>query len=94
MESHLWTASCNNELLEQLRAVQFPEKLIPRVISNALKGKQLPIYGDGRQIRDWLYVDDHARAILEVATRASKNQTYNIGGHNEKTNIEVVEVNL
>lgn len=69
----------------------FPEKLIPHVILNALQGKPLPIYGDGSQIRDWLYVDDHARALYKVATEGSIGETYNIGGHNEKTNLEVVK---
>lgn len=69
----------------------FPEKLIPLVILNALEGKPLPIYGDGSQIRDWLYVEDHARALVLVATQGEVGQTYNIGGHNEKQNIEVVQ---
>lgn len=68
----------------------FPEKLIPHIILNALAGKELPIYGDGQQIRDWLYVDDHARALLKVATEGAVGETYNIGGHNEKANLEVV----
>lgn len=68
----------------------FPEKLIPLVILNALSAKPLPIYGDGSQIRDWLYVEDHARALYKVITKAGAGQTYNIGGHNEVTNIEVV----
>ena len=68
----------------------FPEKLIPLTILNALKGKPLPIYGDGKQIRDWLFVEDHARALLLVATTGKTGETYNIGGHNEKQNIEVV----
>ena len=68
----------------------FPEKLIPHVILNALMGKPLPIYGDGSQIRDWLYVEDHAKALLIVVTEGKVGETYNIGGHNEKTNIEVV----
>jgi dTDP-glucose 4,6-dehydratase len=68
----------------------FPEKLIPHVILNALAGKELPVYGDGKQIRDWLYVEDHARALVEVVTRGKVGETYNIGGHNEKQNIEVV----
>lgn len=68
----------------------FPEKLIPLVILNALEGKPLPIYGKGDQIRDWLYVEDHARALYKVATEGAVGQTYNIGGHNEKTNLEVV----
>lgn len=69
----------------------FPEKLIPHIILNALEGRALPVYGDGSQIRDWLYVDDHARALVEVVTRGNIGETYNIGGHNEKRNIEVVE---
>ena len=70
----------------------FPEKLIPLVILNALDGKPIPIYGAGDQIRDWLYVDDHARALYKVVTEGGVGQTYNIGGHNEKTNIEVVSL--
>ena len=69
----------------------FPEKLIPLIILNALKGKALPIYGNGQQIRDWLFVEDHARALCTVLTKANVGGTYNIGGHNEKQNIEVVE---
>ncbi|MNO44327.1 dTDP-glucose 4,6-dehydratase 2 [compost metagenome] len=69
----------------------FPEKLIPHMILNALAGKPLPVYGDGSQIRDWLYVEDHARALVEVVTRGVVGETYNIGGHNEKRNLEVVE---
>lgn len=69
----------------------FPEKLIPLVILNALEGKPLPIYGKGDQIRDWLFVEDHARALVVVATQGEIAETYNIGGHNEKQNIEVVE---
>jgi dTDP-glucose 4,6-dehydratase len=69
----------------------FPEKLIPHIILNALSGKSLPVYGDGSQIRDWLYVEDHARALYKVVTEGKVGETYNIGGHNEKKNIEVVE---
>ena len=69
----------------------FPEKLIPHVILNAIHGKSLPIYGDGMQIRDWLYVDDHAEALIKVITEGGVGETYNIGGHNEKTNLKVVE---
>jgi len=69
----------------------FPEKLIPHIILNAIQGKSLPVYGDGGQIRDWLYVEDHARALIEVATKGQIGETYNIGGHNEKRNLEVVE---
>lgn len=68
----------------------FPEKLIPLVILNALEGKALPIYGKGDQIRDWLYVEDHARALYTVVTRGKVGETYNIGGHNEKKNLDVV----
>lgn len=68
----------------------FPEKLIPLVILNALEGKSLPIYGKGNQIRDWLFVEDHARALYKVVTEGAVGETYNIGGHNEKQNIEVV----
>lgn len=70
----------------------FPEKLIPLVILNALDGKDLPIYGKGNQVRDWLYVEDHARALILVATTGKVGETYNIGGHNEKQNLEVVEM--
>ena len=70
---------------------QFPEKLIPLCILNALKGKSLPIYGDGKQIRDWLYVKDHCTAIREVLKQGHIGETYNVGGWNEKTNLEVVQ---
>jgi len=73
-------------------AYHFPEKLIPLVILNALEGKELPIYGKGNQIRDWLFVEDHARALILVATQGKIGETYNIGGHNEKQNIEVVKI--
>ena len=69
----------------------FPEKLIPLVILNALAGKDLPVYGKGNQIRDWLYVEDHARALVVVALNGEIGETYNIGGHNEKQNIDVVK---
>lgn len=69
----------------------FPEKLIPHVILNAIHGRPLPVYGDGGQIRDWLYVEDHAKALLKVLTEGKIDETYNIGGNNEKTNLEVVE---
>lgn len=68
----------------------FPEKLIPLMILNAISGKKLPVYGNGMQIRDWLFVEDHARALYKVVTEGVVGETYNIGGHNEKTNIEVV----
>ncbi|MBV4396256.1 dTDP-glucose 4,6-dehydratase [Advenella alkanexedens] len=69
----------------------FPEKLIPLIILNALSGKSLPVYGKGEQIRDWLYVEDHAEALYSVMTQAQTGKTYNIGGHNERKNIEVVK---
>lgn len=70
---------------------QFPEKLIPLIIHNALAGKALPVYGDGKNVRDWLYVGDHCRAILRVLAAGRLGETYNIGGNNEKQNIEVVQ---
>ncbi|MDO4247974.1 MAG: dTDP-glucose 4,6-dehydratase [Neisseria sp.] len=69
----------------------FPEKLIPLMILNSLAGKPLPVYGEGNQIRDWLFVEDHARALWAVFTKAANGETYNIGGHNERKNIEVVK---
>ena len=81
------TTNCSNNY----GPYQFPEKLIPLVIHNALKGKPLPVYGDGKQIRDWLYVEDHCDAIRVVLERGRLGETYNIGGNNEKTNISVVE---
>jgi len=71
---------------------QFPEKLIPLIILNALNHRPLPIYGDGKQIRDWLYVEDHCKAVYRVLSKGCLGETYNIGGLNEKTNIEVVEI--
>ncbi|MBT9288990.1 dTDP-glucose 4,6-dehydratase [Prosthecodimorpha staleyi] len=68
----------------------FPEKLIPLIILNALDGKPLPVYGDGRQVRDWLYVEDHARALVAILTKGRPGRKYNVGGGNERTNIEVV----
>ncbi|ENG8267264.1 dTDP-glucose 4,6-dehydratase [Salmonella enterica] len=68
----------------------FPEKLIPLMILNALAGKPLPVYGNGQQIRDWLYVEDHARALYHVVTNSAVGETYNIGGHNERKNLDVV----
>ncbi|UFQ97562.1 dTDP-glucose 4,6-dehydratase [Pseudomonas wenzhouensis] len=69
----------------------FPEKLIPLMILNALAGKPLPVYGNGQQVRDWLYVEDHARALLQVVTNGKVGETYNIGGHNEQKNLDVVK---
>jgi len=68
-----------------------PEKLIPLVILNALEGRSLPVYGDGRNIRDWLYVEDHARALVTIVEKGRVGQTYNVGGRNERTNLKVVE---
>ena len=70
---------------------QFPEKLIPLMINNALQGKKLPVYGDGKNVRDWLYVEDHAKAIDMVLEKGKLFETYNVGGHNEKQNIEIVQ---
>lgn len=71
---------------------QFPEKLIPLIINNALQGKKLPVYGDGRNVRDWLYVKDHAKAIDMVQEKGKLFESYNIGGHNEKQNIEIIHI--
>ena len=71
---------------------QFPEKLIPLIINNALQGKKLPVYGDGKNVRDWLYVMDHAKAIDMVQEKGRLFETYNVGGHNEKQNIQIVEI--
>lgn len=71
---------------------QYPEKLIPLMINRAIKGQKLPVYGDGKQIRDWLYVEDHAKALFKIATDGEIGETYNIGGNNTKTNIEVIEL--
>ncbi|WP_417909438.1 dTDP-glucose 4,6-dehydratase [Candidatus Electronema sp. PJ] len=71
---------------------QFPEKLIPLVLNNGLHGKELPVYGDGGNVRDWLYVQDHCEAIVRVLEQGRIGQSYNIGGHNEKTNLQVVEL--
>ena len=81
------TTNCSNNY----GPYQFPEKLIPLMILNALAGKALPVYGDGMQVRDWLYVEDHCRAILTVLATGKCGETYNIGGHNEMPNIRIVE---
>ncbi|QTD89021.1 dTDP-glucose 4,6-dehydratase [Burkholderia anthina] len=80
------TTNCSNNY----GPYQFPEKLIPLMIANALAGKSLPVYGDGQNVRDWLYVGDHCSAIREVLARGELGETYNVGGWNEKTNLEVV----
>src|ERR671916_1228456 len=81
------TTNCSNNY----GPYHFPEKLIPLMILTALRGGSLPIYGDGRQVRDWLYVKDHCRAVLTVLESGRPGETYNVGGHNERTNLEVVE---
>jgi dTDP-glucose 4,6-dehydratase len=81
------TTNCSNNY----GPYHFPEKLIPLIILNALSGKALPIYGDGRQVRDWLYVEDHCRAIIRVLEAGRVGETYNIGGHSEKENLDVVK---
>lgn len=81
------TTNCSNNYGPR----QFPEKLIPLVIQHALRGKALPVYGDGRQIRDWLHVDDHCRALYSVLDRGRPGETYNVGGRSERTNMEVVK---
>ena len=81
------TTNCSNNY----GPYHFPEKLIPLMIVNALAGKPLPVYGDGQQVRDWLYVKDHASAIREVLARGRLGETYNVGGWNEKPNIEIVQ---
>jgi dTDP-glucose 4,6-dehydratase len=80
------TTNCSNNY----GPLHFPEKLIPLVIHNALRGQQLPIYGDGQQIRDWLYVKDHCSAIRRVLEAGRPGETYNIGGWNERANLDVV----
>ena len=70
----------------------FPEKLIPLIIKNILEGKHLPVYGDGSNVRDWLYVEDHCKAIDLVVREGKEGEVYNVGGHNEKTNIEIVKI--
>ena len=81
------TTNCSNNY----GPYQFPEKLIPLMITSALRGEPLPVYGDGRQIRDWLYVKDHCRAIMRVLEAGTVGEVYNVGGHNERTNLEVVK---
>ena len=81
------TTNCSNNY----GPYHFPEKLIPLMILTALRGEPLPVYGDGQQIRDWLYVKDHCRAIRTVLDRGLPGETYNVGGHNERTNLEVVK---
>jgi dTDP-glucose 4,6-dehydratase len=89
---HTWgvptiTTNCSNNY----GPYQFPEKLIPLVVLNALEGKPLPVYGDGKNVRDWLYVADHCEALALVAEKGVPGQSYNIGGHNERTTLQIVE---
>jgi len=81
------TTNCSNNY----GPFQFTEKLIPLLITNALAGKPLPIYGDGQQVRDWLYVEDHCQAICRVLEAGTPGEVYNIGGWNEKTNLQIVQ---
>ena len=81
------TTNCSNNY----GPYQFPEKLLPLMIHNALKGEPLTIYGDGKQVRDWLFVEDHCKAILTVLEKGKLGHVYNIGGHNEKSNLEVIQ---
>jgi dTDP-glucose 4,6-dehydratase len=81
------TTRCSNNY----GPLQFPEKLIPLMIANALEDKALPVYGDGKNVRDWLHVEDHCSALLAVYEKAAPGETYNIGGHNEWANIDIVK---
>ena len=92
---HTWGVKCNiTRCSNNYGPYQFPEKLIPLMINNALNDKQLPVYGDGLHVRDWLYVYDHCTAVWKVLTEAPPGEIYNIGGCNEKKNLEVVELIL
>ena len=90
MAAHLWPAGADHQLFQQLRPYHFPEKLIPLTILNALSGARLPVYGDGSNIRDWLYVEDHARALALVFSSGAPGESYNIGGRCERSNLQVV----
>ncbi|MDT0631818.1 dTDP-glucose 4,6-dehydratase [Rubrivirga sp. S365] len=81
------TTNCSNNY----GPYQYPEKLVPVVILNALRGRPIPVYGSGQNVRDWLFVDDHVRALVRVLERGAPGETYNVGGHNERTNLDVVE---
>ncbi len=91
METYKFPANITN-CSNNYGPYQFPEKLIPLIINNALHGKKLPVYGDGKNVRDWLYVEDHAKAIDMVQEKGRLFETYNIGGHNEKQNIEIINI--
>ena len=84
------TSRCSNNY----GPYHFPEKLIPLIIKNILEGKNLPVYGDGKNVRDWLYVEDHCKAIDLVVTKGREGEVYNVGGHNEKQNIEIVKLTI
>ena len=84
------TSRCSNNY----GPYHFPEKLIPLIIKNILEGKKLPVYGDGKNVRDWLYVEDHCKAIDLVVTKGREGEVYNVGGHNEKQNIEIVKLTI
>jgi len=93
--THTWAVKCNiTRCSNNYGPYQFPEKLIPLMINNALNDKELPVYGDGLYVRDWLYVYDHCTAIWKVLTEAPPGEIYNIGGCNEKTNLEVIDLIL
>ncbi len=79
-------------MFEQLRPYQFPEKLIPLIILNAIEGRPLPVYGNGSNVRDWLYVDDHAEGLISLLTRGRPGEKYNFGGNSERSNLDVVEL--
>ena len=93
--SHTWNLPCNiTRCSNNYGEYQFPEKMIPLMINNALNNKELPVYGDGLYVRDWIYVYDHCTAVWKVLTEGRPGQIYNIGGCNEKTNIEVIDIIL
>ncbi len=93
--THTWDMDCRiTRCSNNYGPCQFPEKMIPLMINNAINDKALPVYGDGLHIRDWIYVEDHCRAIWKVLTAGQKGQVYNIGGCNEKTNLEVIKLIL
>ncbi|MCD4832096.1 MAG: dTDP-glucose 4,6-dehydratase [Anaerohalosphaeraceae bacterium] len=93
--AHTWNMDCViTRCSNNYGHYQFPEKMIPLMLNNALNDKALPVYGDGLYVRDWLYVEDHCRAIWKVLTAGKKGEVYNIGGCNEKTNLEVIRIIL
>jgi len=92
VSSHLWSADGHHELLEQLRPVSISRKAYPVIIQSVLVRKAIPVYGDGMNVRDWLYVRDHAEALWTVLGQGKLGETYNIGGHNEWANLRIVEL--